>query len=54
MLIGSGPVTYIKIPLRSILYVFICDTFRIISSTYMMHTVVIQIYLNILQFVENS
>jgi hypothetical protein len=47
MLSGSGLINYIKIPLRSILYAFICSTFRILSTTHIMHSVVMRFYFNI-------
>jgi hypothetical protein len=48
MFSGSGPINYIKIPLRSILYAFNCSTFRILSTTHVMHSVVMRFYFNIL------
>jgi hypothetical protein len=49
MLSGSGPINYIKIPLRSILYAFICSTFRILSTTHITHSVVTRFYFKILK-----
>jgi hypothetical protein len=48
MLSGSGPINYTKIPLRSILYAFNCGTFRIISPTHNLHSLVMRFYFNIL------
>jgi hypothetical protein len=48
MLSGRGPINYIKIPHRSILYAFNCNTFRILSTTHIMHSVVMRFYFNIL------
>jgi hypothetical protein len=48
MFSGSGPINYIKVPFRSILYAFNCSTFRILSTTHIMHSVVMRFYCNIL------
>jgi hypothetical protein len=48
MFSGSGRINYIKIPLSSILYAFICSTLRILSTTHIMQSVVMRFYFNIL------
>lgn len=50
MMSNSGPINYVKILLRTLLLAFVCNTFQITSTTYIMHFEVTQIDLNVTFF----